>query len=89
MYWPEPVLIVFSGLPGVGKTTIARELGRSLAAVYLRIDSIEHARFQPVRLVVDIAQIVVHEGHEPHVLADLGQRRRSAPRKPARADVLI
>jgi predicted kinase len=37
------MLIVFSGLPGVGKTTIARELARSLAAVYLRIDSIEQA----------------------------------------------
>ncbi len=41
---PEPMLIVLSGLPGVGKTTIARELARSLAAVYLRIDSIEQAR---------------------------------------------
>jgi predicted kinase len=30
------MLIVFSGLPGVGKTTIARELACSLAAVYLR-----------------------------------------------------
>jgi predicted kinase len=37
------MLIVLSGLPGVGKTTIARELTRSLAAVYLRIDSIEQA----------------------------------------------
>lgn len=37
------MLIVLSGLPGVGKTTIARELARSLAAVYLRIDSIEQA----------------------------------------------
>jgi predicted kinase len=37
------MLIVFSGLPGVGKTTIARELACSLAAVYLRIDSIEQA----------------------------------------------
>ena len=36
------MLTVLSGLPGVGKTTIARELARSLAAVYLRIDSIEH-----------------------------------------------
>jgi predicted kinase len=37
------VLIVVSGLPGVGKTTIARELARSLPAVYVRIDSIEQA----------------------------------------------
>jgi predicted kinase len=42
-YWREPVLIVLSGLPGVGKTMIARELARSLAAVFLRIDSIEQA----------------------------------------------
>ena len=37
------MLIVLSGLPGVGKTTIARELACSLAAVYVRIDSIEQA----------------------------------------------
>jgi predicted kinase len=37
------MLIVLSGLPGVGKTSIARELARTLAAVYLRIDSIEQA----------------------------------------------
>lgn len=37
------MLIVLSGLPGVGKTTIARELAHALAAVHLRIDSIEHA----------------------------------------------
>ena len=36
------MLIVMSGLPGVGKTTIARELARSLSAVHVRIDSIEH-----------------------------------------------
>ena len=35
------MLIVFSGLPGVGKTAIARELARTLGAVHLRIDSIE------------------------------------------------
>lgn len=38
-----PTLIVFSGLPGTGKTAIARELARELVAVYLRIDSIEQA----------------------------------------------
>jgi predicted kinase len=34
-------LIVFGGLPGTGKTTVARELTRRLAATYLRIDMIE------------------------------------------------
>jgi predicted kinase len=37
------VLIIFGGLPGVGKTTIARELARQIAAMYVRIDSIEQA----------------------------------------------
>lgn len=37
------MLIILSGLPGVGKTTIARELARRLEAVHIRIDSIEHA----------------------------------------------
>jgi predicted kinase len=37
------MLVIFSGLPGVGKTAIARDLSRQLGAVYLRIDSIEQA----------------------------------------------
>jgi predicted kinase len=37
------MLIIFGGLPGTGKTTIAQALARELAAVYLRIDSIEQA----------------------------------------------
>lgn len=37
------MLIILGGLPGVGKTTIARELARQIGAVHLRIDSIEHA----------------------------------------------
>ena len=37
------MLIVLSGLPGVGKSAIARELVRATGAVYVRIDSIEHA----------------------------------------------
>lgn len=35
------MLIVLSGLPGVGKTTIARELAKAMAAVHVRVDSIE------------------------------------------------
>jgi predicted kinase len=37
------MLIVFGGLPGTGKTTIALELVRKLCAFYLRIDTIEQA----------------------------------------------
>jgi predicted kinase len=37
------ILIIFAGLPGVGKSTIARELARQSGAVFLRIDSIEQA----------------------------------------------
>ena len=36
-------LIAFGGLPGTGKTVIAREVARGANAVYLRIDSIEQA----------------------------------------------
>src|SRR3984957_3726631 len=38
-----PMLIIFGGLPGTGKTTIAQQLARELDAVYLRIDSMEQA----------------------------------------------
>jgi hypothetical protein len=37
------MLIVLGGLPGTGKTTIGRKLAIELAAVYLRIDSIEQS----------------------------------------------
>lgn len=36
-------LVVFGGLPGVGKTTIARQLAAETGAVFLRIDVIEMA----------------------------------------------
>ena len=38
-----PTLIVFSGLPASGKSSIARALAREIGAVWLRIDSIEQA----------------------------------------------
>ena len=37
------MLLIFGGLPAVGKTTIAAELARTTEAVHLRIDSIEQA----------------------------------------------
>ena len=38
-----PQLIILAGLPGSGKTTIARAAARQLGAVHVRIDSIEQA----------------------------------------------
>ncbi len=37
------MLIVFGGLPGAGKTTLARLVAQQKRAAYLRIDSIEQA----------------------------------------------
>jgi len=39
----KPMLIVLGGLPGIGKTTIARALAAGFLRAYLRIDTIEQA----------------------------------------------
>jgi len=39
------MLIVFSGLPGTGKSTLARQLSHKLKATYLRLDTVEAALF--------------------------------------------
>jgi predicted kinase len=48
------MLIVFSGLPGTGKTRLARELAASRSATYLRIDTIEQAIRNAQVLAADI-----------------------------------
>ena len=39
----DALLIIFGGLPGTGKSTLARQFAETLGAVYLRIDTIERA----------------------------------------------
>ncbi|MFO2465602.1 ATP-binding protein [Pseudomonas sp. 15FMM2] len=53
------MLIVFSGLPGTGKTTIAQNLATQIGAVYLRIDTIEQA----IRNAEVLAQDVGRSGY--------------------------
>ncbi|GAK53961.1 kinase [Candidatus Moduliflexus flocculans] len=38
----KPRLFIFSGLPGTGKTTLAKAVAKSYKAAYLRLDTIEH-----------------------------------------------
>jgi ATP-dependent 26S proteasome regulatory subunit len=39
-----PLLVVFGGLPGTGKTTLTARIAAQLPAAYLRIDAIEALR---------------------------------------------
>ena len=38
-----PMLFVFSGLPGTGKSTLAQALAREVRAAFIRVDTIEQA----------------------------------------------
>ena len=48
------MLIVFGGLPGTGKTTVAKTLAQKLDAVYLRVDTIEQALRSSLGLKTEI-----------------------------------
>lgn len=42
----RPVLVAMSGLPGAGKSTLAREVGRAIGAVVLAVDAVEAAMWR-------------------------------------------
>ena len=44
------MLIIFGGLPGAGKTTIAKALAKQLKAVYLRVDTVEQVLKREAKL---------------------------------------
>src|SRR5260370_5668736 len=48
------MLIVFGGLPGTGKTTLARAFAQQWRATYLRIDTIEQALRSSEMLAGDV-----------------------------------
>ena len=51
------ILIIFSGLPGTGKTTIAKLVAGEQAATYLRIDTIEQCLRSALTLGEDIGEV--------------------------------
>jgi predicted kinase len=53
---PSPTLVVFGGLPGTGKTTLARGLAQQLGATYVRIDTIEQALRNSGALAADVGE---------------------------------
>ncbi|KAB8145925.1 AAA family ATPase [Chloroflexia bacterium SDU3-3] len=54
------MLYIFAGLPGAGKSTLARQLAQRLNAAYLRVDTIEQA--------LRDAGVVIH-GPEGYMIA--------------------
>ena len=58
---PLSALLVLSGRPGTGKTTIAREVSRRIGACYLRVDAAETALARSGAPVGVGGYAVVHE----------------------------
>src|SRR5690242_9829515 len=58
------MLIIFGGLPGTGKTTIAKQLAKKLKAAYLRVDTVEQTLISTSKLYNPEYQFIGPEGYE-------------------------
>jgi predicted kinase len=58
------MLIAFGGLPGTGKTTLARQLALTIGAVYLRIDTIEQAIRIAIASSADVGELGYRVAYE-------------------------
>ena len=54
----QPVLVMLCGLPGVGKSTLARRLAGRLPAVVIESDRVRHKLFDPPTYTVEESQRV-------------------------------
>lgn len=52
----KPLLIVLGGLPGVGKTTLAKKLAAYYKAAFIRVDSIEQSILNSSLDIEDVAE---------------------------------
>ncbi|HGU7323722.1 TPA: AAA family ATPase [Legionella pneumophila] len=58
------MLIIFGGLPGTGKTTIAKQLAKKLKAAYLRVDTVEQTLISTSKVYNPEYQFIGPEGYE-------------------------
>jgi 2-phosphoglycerate kinase len=82
------MLIIFGGLPGVGKTTVARELARQLGAVHIRIDSIEQALLDSGMVSSVINDTGYRAGHDLSIARDRNRIHRIRNHRSADAEVV-
>jgi AAA domain len=74
-------LVVFCGLPGVGKTAISRRVADQLGATFLRIDTIEAAIVSTLTPSTIRSAMSLPDGWPPTSFARTAGRRRTSEQR--------